>query len=68
MFYQNVACDFEVKEAISISKPEHIDIYVEGVSGAELQSYCQTIVGSGKARYTYYITGQASHIDTGSME
>lgn len=45
-----------------------IDIYVEGVSGAELQSYCQTIVGSGKARYTYYITGQASHIDTGGME
>lgn len=45
-----------------------IDIYVEGVSGAELQSYCQTIVGSGKARYTYYITGKASHIDTGSME
>lgn len=29
MFYQNIACDFEIKEAISISKPEHIDIYVE---------------------------------------
>ena len=40
----------------------------KAVSGAELQSYCQTIVGSGKARYTYYITGQASHIDTGGME
>lgn len=48
-------------------KGSAIDIYVQGVSGATLQSYCQTIVGSGKARYTYYITGAASHIDCGNM-
>ena len=29
MFYQNIASDFEIKEAICISKPENIDIYVE---------------------------------------
>lgn len=40
-----------------------IDIYVQGVSGQELLKYCKSIVNRGSARYTYYITGQACHID-----
>lgn len=65
-------CEKHNREVGGVSGSYHvkgsaIDIYVQGVSGATLQSYCQTIVGSGKARYTYYITGQASHIDCGNM-
>lgn len=40
-----------------------IDIYVQGVSGQELLKYCKTLVASSEARYTYYIAGQACHID-----
>lgn len=45
-----------------------IDIYVSGVSGQDLLNYCRQIVNRGSARYTYYITGQACHIDTGGKE
>ena len=45
-----------------------IDIYVKGVSGQDLLNYCRQIVNRGSARYTYYITGQACHIDTGGKE
>lgn len=45
-----------------------IDIYVQGVSGQQLLNFCKQIVNRGSARYTYYITGQACHIDTGGKE
>lgn len=40
-----------------------IDIIVSGVSGTELLKYCRTLVNIGEARYTYYISGNACHID-----
>lgn len=45
-----------------------IDIYVRGISGQQLLAYCKTFVNNGRARYTYYITGQVCHIDTGGLE
>lgn len=45
-----------------------IDIYVKNVSGQQLLNFCKQIVNRGSARYTYYITGQACHIDDGGKE
>lgn len=61
-------CAYQNKKDGGVPNSRHlegkaIDIYVQGVSGQELLSYCQSIVNSGRARYTYYITGQACHID-----
>lgn len=61
------------KEVGGVSNSYHlygnaIDIYVQGVSGQQLLNFCKEIVNRGSARYTYYITGQACHIDTGGME
>ena len=66
-------CSKHNKEVGGVSNSYHmtgnaIDIYVQGVSGQELLSYCKTFVNNGRARYTYYITGQACHIDTGGLE
>lgn len=66
-------CKKHNREVGGVSNSYHmtgnaIDIYVQGVSGQELLSYCKTFVNNGRARYTYYITGQACHIDTGGLE
>lgn len=66
-------CAYQNKKDGGVSNSYHmtgnaIDIYVQGVSGQELLSYCKTFVNNGRARYTYYITGQACHIDTGGLE
>lgn len=66
-------CAKHNKEVGGVSNSYHmtgnaIDIYVQGVSGQELLAYCKTFVNNGRARYTYYITGQACHIDTGGLE
>lgn len=66
-------CAKHNKEVGGVSNSYHltgnaIDIYVRGISGQELLSYCKTFVNNGRARYTYYITGQACHIDSGGLE
>jgi len=45
-----------------------MDIVAYGVSGQTLLNYCQSIVNSGRANYTYLIVGDAVHIDTGNKE
>ena len=50
------------------TKGNAIDIYINGVSGEDLLFYCKTLVSKGLARYTYLITGNAVHIDTGNLE
>lgn len=45
-----------------------IDIVASGVSGQSLLNYCQKIVNSGRANYTYLIVGNAVHIDDGNKE
>lgn len=45
-----------------------IDIVASGVSGQTLLNYCQSIVNSGRANYTYLIVGNAVHIDDGNKE
>lgn len=40
-----------------------IDIVVSGVGGDTLLNYTKSIVNRGSARYTYYISGNAVHID-----
>ena len=66
-------CAKHNKEVGGVSNSYHlygnaIDIYVQGVSGQQLLNFCKEIVNRGSARYTYYITGQACHIDTGGKE
>ena len=66
-------CEKHNREVGGVSNSYHltgnaIDIYVQGVNGQELLAYCKTFVNNGRARYTYYITGQACHIDTGGLE
>lgn len=66
-------CSKHNREVGGVSNSYHlygnaIDIYVQGVSGQQLLDYCRSIVNRGSARYTYYITGQACHIDTGGKE
>lgn len=62
-------CEKHNKEVGGVSNSRHlqgkaIDMYVQGVSGEDLLSYLQTLVNSGKLRYTYLITGSnACHID-----
>lgn len=45
-----------------------IDIIASGVSGYDLEKYCQTFVNNGRANYTYQIDSLAVHIDTGGIE
>lgn len=66
-------CEKHNREVGGVSNSYHltgnaIDIYVQGISGQELLAYCKTFVNNGRARYTYYINGQACHIDTGGLE
>lgn len=66
-------CAKHNKEVGGVSNSWHmkgnaIDIVVSGVSGSQLLNYTKQIVGSGRARYTYLITGNAVHIDTGNKE
>lgn len=66
-------CEKHNREVGGVSNSYHltgnaIDIYVQGISGQELLAYCKKFVNNGKARYSYYITGQACHIDTGGLE
>lgn len=44
-------------------KGKAIDLYVSGVSGQTLLSYTRKLVNQGKLRYTYFIAGDAVHID-----
>lgn len=66
-------CEKHNKEVGGVSNSWHmkgnaIDIVVSGVSGNELVAYTKQIVSSERARYTYLITGNAVHIDTGGKE
>lgn len=48
-----------------------IDIVVQNVNSSDVLNYCNQIVSSGRARFTYGGTiqmGNAVHIDTGGME
>ncbi len=44
-------------------KGKAIDIYVRGISGQTLLAYTRKLVNQGKLRYTYFIAGDAVHID-----
>lgn len=44
-------------------KGKAIDLYVKGINGQTLLSYTKKLVNQGKLRYTYFIAGDAVHID-----
>ncbi len=67
-------CSKHNKNVGGVSNSQHlygnaIDIEIPGVIGKTLLAYCNSIVASGRARYTYLISGSnAVHIDTGNLE
>ncbi len=61
-------CEKHNKEVGGASNSRHligkaIDVYVTGINGQDLLKYCKILVENKKARYTYYISGNACHID-----
>lgn len=44
-------------------KGKAIDLYVKGINGQTLLAYTRKLVNQGKLRYTYFIAGDAVHID-----
>jgi hypothetical protein len=67
-------CEKHNKNVGGVSNSQHlygnaIDIEIPGIKGKDLLAYCDKIVMSGRARYTYLISGSnAVHIDTGGLE